>query len=224
MLQNWNLITTSGLILYSELRAYWPQHCWNQLWYSEESWRPAKTCYHSNFSENTAVKTSVKNSQGIIELIPENETLDILRYFEIRTDDRTESRRPNQVIIKEKRKTWHLVDFAVLEDFKVNMKEKERKKYLDLAWELKKLWNMKVMVIPVIVGALGTVPKGLERGLTGLKIMRRIEIIQTTVSLKTATILRRVLEAGEEFLSLTPRKIQLLKGVYKKLAKKDQHN
>ena len=38
------------------------------------------------------------------------------------------------------------------------MKESEKiDKYLDLARELKKLWNMKVMVIPIIVGFLETV-------------------------------------------------------------------
>ena len=34
-------------------------------------------------------------------------------------------------------------------------------KYLDLAWELKRLWNIKVMVIPTVIDALGTVIKGL---------------------------------------------------------------
>ena len=40
---------------------------------------------------------------------------------------------------------------------------KKRDKYLDLARELKKLWNMRVMVISVVIDMLGTVPKGLER-------------------------------------------------------------
>ena len=31
--------------------------------------------------------------------------------------------------------------------------------YLDLARELKKLWNMKVTVIPIVVSTLGVVPK-----------------------------------------------------------------
>ncbi len=30
-------------------------------------------------------------------------------------------------------------------------------KYLDLARELKKLWNMKVTIIPIVIGAFGTV-------------------------------------------------------------------
>ena len=37
-------------------------------------------------------------------------------------------------------------------------------KYLDLAKGLKnKLWNMKVMVISIVVGELGTVHKGLRK-------------------------------------------------------------
>ena len=38
-------------------------------------------------------------------------------------------------------------------------------KYLDLARELKKLWNMKVTIIPIEIGAIGTVTKGLLKGL-----------------------------------------------------------
>ena len=36
----------------------------------------------------------------------------------------------------------------------------KRDKYLDLAWEPRKLWNMKVTVIPIVVGVLGTIPQG----------------------------------------------------------------
>ena len=54
------------------------------------------------------------------------------------------------------------MDFAVPADHRVKLKENEKKdKYLDLAKELKKLWNMKVTVIPIVIGALGTVTKGL---------------------------------------------------------------
>ncbi len=42
-----------------------------------------------------------------------------------------------------------------------NPKESEKKdKYLDLARELKKLWNMMVTIIPIVIGAFGTVTKG----------------------------------------------------------------
>ena len=35
-------------------------------------------------------------------------------------------------------------------------------KYLNLARELRKLWNMKVTVVPTVTGALGVIPRGLE--------------------------------------------------------------
>ena len=42
----------------------------------------------------------------------------------------------------------------------VKLKESEKKdKYQDLARELKKLWDMKMTIIPIVIGALGT--KGL---------------------------------------------------------------
>ena len=83
------------------------------------------------------------------------------------------------------------MDFAVPADHRVKLKENGK---MDLARELKKLWNMRVKVIPIVVGALGTVPKGLERGLENLEIRGRIDIIQNTALLQSARILRRVLE------------------------------
>ena len=35
-----------------------------------------------------------------------------------------------------------------------------RDKYLDFARELKKLWNMKLAFLPIVIGALGTVTEG----------------------------------------------------------------
>ena len=66
----------------------------------------------------------------------------------------------------------------------------------------KKLWNMKVTIIPIVIGAFGTVTKGLLKGLEDLEVGGRVETIQTTVLLKTARILRRVLETWGDLLSL----------------------
>ena len=43
-------------------------------------------------------------------------------------------------------------------------------KYLDLAKELKKLWNMKVTIVPIVIGDLGTITKGLLKGLEEWKL------------------------------------------------------
>ncbi len=64
----------------------------------------------------------------------------------------------------------------------------------DLARELNKLWNMKVMIVPVVIGALGTITEGLLKGLEDFEIGGRVETIQTTALLRTVRILRRVLE------------------------------
>ena len=78
-------------------------------------------------------------------------------------------------------------------DFAVPECEK-RDKYFDLARELKKLWNMKVTITPIVIGALGTITKGLVQGLEDLEITGRVETIQTTALLKSARILRIVQE------------------------------
>ena len=53
-------------------------------------------------------------------------------------------------------------------------------KYLDLARGLKKLWNIKVTIVPIVIGALGTVTKWLLKGLEDLEVSGRVETIQTT--------------------------------------------
>ena len=53
---------------------------------------------------------------------------------------------------------------------------------------------MKVTIIPIVIGAFGTVTKGLLKGLEDLEVGARVEIIKTTALLRTARILGRVLE------------------------------
>ena len=56
-------------------------------------------------------------------------------------------------------------------------------------------------IVPVVIGAVDTVTKGLLKSLEDLEVGRRVEIIQTTVLLKTARILRRVLDIWGDLLS-----------------------
>ena len=59
---------------------------------------------------------------------------------------------------------------------------------------MKKLWNMKVTIIPIVIGAFGTVTKELSKGLEDMEVGRRVETIKITALLRTDRILRRVLE------------------------------
>ena len=49
-------------------------------------------------------------------------------------------------------------------------------------------------IVPIVIGAFGTVTEVLLKGLEDLEVGGRVETIQTTALLKTARILRRVLE------------------------------
>ena len=53
---------------------------------------------------------------------------------------------------------------------------------------------MKVTIIPIAFSDFGTVTKGLIKGQGELEVGGRVETIQTTELLRTARILRRVLE------------------------------
>ena len=56
-----------------------------------------------------------------------------------------------------KKRICQLVGFILLVNHRMKSKENEKiDKYLDLARELKRLWNMKVTVIPIVVGTFGT--------------------------------------------------------------------
>ena len=49
---------------------------------------------------------------------------------------------------------------------------------------------MKVTIIPIVIGAFGTVTKGLLKGLENLEVGGRVETIQATTLLRTARLLR----------------------------------
>ena len=128
----------------------------------------------------------------------ENDTHKLLWDFNIQTDQLIPARRPDLIIINKNKRICKIVDFSVPADHRINLKESEKKdKYLDLARKLKKLWNMKVTIVPIIICALGTITKGLLKGLEDLEVGWRVETIQTTALLRTVRILRRVLETWE---------------------------
>ena len=103
---------------------------------------------------------------------------------------------PDMIIIDKVKKLYQIVDFAVPYDTKVNTKEVEKiEKHQDLARELTKLWNMKVSIIPVIVGALGTTPKTICKRMEDIGIKTRIlELQKTTIISHSARIFRKVHE------------------------------
>ena len=121
---------------------------------------------------------------------------------------------------QQKKRTGKIMDFAIPADYRVKLKESEKKnKYLDLARELKKLWNMKVTFIPIIIDARGTVAQGIDTRTGGFgnkriswdypnyciteigqntekspRDLRRLAVTQTPVKDQQLTLLRKTLK------------------------------
>ena len=90
-------------------------------------------------------------------VVPENDTHKLLWDYDLQTDHLISARRPDLIIIIKKReiaKLRTLLSWLTT----IKLKESEKKdKYLDFARELKKLWNMKVTIIPIVISAFSTV-------------------------------------------------------------------
>jgi hypothetical protein len=82
---------------------------------------------------------------------------------------------------------------AIPGDRNVIQKEAEKiLKYKDLTIELQRMWNVKTRVIPVIIGATGTISKSFRKYVSTIPGNHDGEL-QKTAILGTAHILRKVL-------------------------------
>jgi hypothetical protein len=87
-----------------------------------------------------------------------------------------------------------LKDVAIPGDRNVIKKEAEKiLKYKDLTIEIQDMWNVKTNVIPVIIGATGTISKKFRKYLSNVPGIHEVKELQKTAILGTAHILRKVL-------------------------------
>ena len=112
--------------------------------------------------------------------------------FSIQTDHDVEARRLDLVVVDKKRRTCKIIEFAVPGDSRIKEKKKEKiEKYQDLRRELQKIWNVKVKIIPLVVGSLGAKPNQFFNRLKKTGITVEIGQVQKTVLLGTVKILRK---------------------------------
>jgi hypothetical protein len=87
-----------------------------------------------------------------------------------------------------------LVDVAIPGDRTVIQKESEIiLKYKDLTIGTQRMWNVKTMVIPVIIWATGTISKSFRKYVSTIPESHEVKELQKTTILGTAHILRKVL-------------------------------
>ena len=87
-----------------------------------------------------------------------------------------------------------LIDVAISGGRSVIKKEAEKiLKYKDLTIEIHRMWNVKTKVIPVIIGATGTISKSFRKYVSSIPGEYEIKKLQETAILGTAHILRQVL-------------------------------
>jgi hypothetical protein len=87
-----------------------------------------------------------------------------------------------------------LIDIAVPGDRNVILKETEKiLKYKDLTIEIQRMWNVKIRVMPVIIGATGTISKSFRKYVSTIPGNHEVKELQNTAILGTAHILRKVL-------------------------------
>ena len=129
------------------------------------------------------------------ESVVENKNLKILWDFTTYCNHMIEARRPDIVVVDKVKKETMIIDVAIPGDTRICNKEQEKnRKYSLLKDKIATLWQMKkVVVIPIVVGALGTISTKFEKYIESLGIEIRIEHVQKLALLRTAKIIRKVL-------------------------------
>ena len=129
-----------------------------------------KTCCDTNPMEKSLVDAegnTLKGISGVLETychsnpksVVENEMHKILLDFEKQTDHLMSARQPELMIVqKKKKRTCRIVDFTVPADLNVKLKQSKRK-VPGPCLRTKKLRNMKVTLMPIGGGALGTIAR-----------------------------------------------------------------
>ena len=146
------------------------------------------------------VKYGFERSEKWYQEVPDPVRITSDRRYEIRWDQtiptarKLDHNKPDVVMIDHVEKKWILIDFSVPFDGNVAKKEDEKKtNYTELARSVAAEHNVRVEIIPIVVGALGVVTKDLEEYLKKLEIRDVIGGLQTAALIGTAAILKKVL-------------------------------
>ena len=116
-------------------------------------------------------------------------------------DRQKEYRRPNIAVMEKNTKKYLIIDVACPADNNLILKRNEKlDNYSELRLEIARMWDKETLIVPIFIGALGSIPKDLECNLRKLGISYNVETLQKSVLLRTANILRKVLSIIQQRL------------------------
>ena len=84
-----------------------------------------------------------------------------------------------------------LIDVAISGDRSVINKENEILKYKELTIEIQRMWNVKTRVIPVKIGAIGTITKSFRKYVSNISGNHEVRELQKTAILGTSHIFKK---------------------------------
>ena len=124
----------------------------------------------------------------------ENEKATILWDSPIITDRHVSCNKPDIVLQEKKSDRCQIIDVAIPSDCNIQKKATGKmSNYVDLQIECQRIWNKKVEVIPVIIGATGILDKNIKKYVGRTPGCHNIYSLQRSAILGTAHILRKVL-------------------------------
>ena len=123
----------------------------------------------------------------------ENEKATILWDHQVKTDGHIQCNKPDIIIREKDSERCLIIDVAIPSDYNIQKKATEKmSKYVDLQIECQRMWNKKVQVIPIIIGATGIVEKGIQSYLQRIPGKHNLYNLQMSAILGTEHILRKV--------------------------------
>jgi len=132
------------------------------------------------------VPKSVETSQG--------GKVTLLWDQQVQTDRTIPNNKPDIIIRDNEKRTCLLIEVAISGERNVIKKEAEKiLKYKALTIVIQRMWNVKTKVIPVIIGATGTISESFRKYVSNIPGKHKVKKIQKTAILGTTHILRKVL-------------------------------
>ena len=114
--------------------------------------------------------------------------------MQVHTDKTINANKPNIIIKDKQENTCMLIDMASPSDRNTSVKVAEKlSKCKDLEIEITKMGGLKRITVPVVIGALGVVKKGIEKHVDKIPGNINITELQKIALLGSSHILRKVL-------------------------------